>query len=199
MTLPEERDNFDSSAPLEAAEHGLNFIRMIDQGDREGACRLLLKLSGKARGRLMQVLGKIGGLGEADDLLYCAVWRAVERAETYDPSKGGLSYWLWRIADNILRDRLRELRRRRALEGSVIPGLDSICDYHSDSLYLELVEILRRLPDPSRTILLTDLDYGGLAPASVLARRLGKAEQTVLNLRWEARKLAKPYLQQLFE
>jgi RNA polymerase sigma-70 factor, ECF subfamily len=58
---------------------------------------------------------------DADDLAQDALLRAVRGLATYDPSRGPLESWLWRIVVNAAKDSAR--RRQRALDLLMRAGL----------------------------------------------------------------------------
>lgn len=100
---------------------------------------------------------------DAEDLAQEALMCAVRSLGSYDPKRGSLEAWLWRIVANAARDaasrneRLREvvLRLRTARQGESETVEDSVLARLRDSaLHAEL----RRLPRRDRTLLA--LRYG---------------------------------------
>jgi RNA polymerase sigma-70 factor (ECF subfamily) len=56
---------------------------------------------------------------DADDLAQDALLRAVRSLRTYDPSRGSLEAWLWRIVANASKDSARRRQRARDLVASL--------------------------------------------------------------------------------
>lgn len=111
---------------------------------------------------------------EADDLAQEALLKAVRNLDRYDPSRGSIDRWLWRIVVNVARDQHRSGARRRALwtrllehwyeaEGTVEGrALDSIDNQ-------ELMEAIRSLSERDRLLVAlrfgADLDLAGVGQA----------------------------------
>lgn len=138
----------------------------------------------------------LGGQQGVEAIISAAIWKAIEHGHRYQPEQGDLPLWLWRIGVHLAQDEVRQAATRRrhersaAVRPTVEPGAEGL---------QELVrEAICSLSDSRhRTILETDLAHGGLAPSTLLAKQLGLAEQTILNLRNEARKLIRPRLEGL--
>jgi RNA polymerase sigma factor (sigma-70 family) len=127
---------------------------------------------------------------EAEDLAHDALVRAIERLHQYDPARGPLEAWLWRIVVNVARDAGRGMKRRQAL-------LERIRSRAPANLVLEqdvaialgdddLVAAIRALDSRARTLISlrfgADLDYraiGGALGLSPAAARV--ATQRALN------------------
>lgn len=100
---------------------------------------------------------------DAEDLAQDALLRAVRSLRTYDPSRGSMEAWLWRIVANAARDaagrreRLRDVVMRIGLvtprEAESVE--DTVLDRLGDA---DLHAQLRRLPVRDRTLLA--LRYG---------------------------------------
>lgn len=102
------------------------------------------------------------GNAEADDIAQEALLKAIRKLDAYDPSRGSIETWLWRIVVNAARDAGRGARRRLALWERLtqLPGqgesVESIVlDRISDA---RLLEAVRRLPPRARTLIA--LRYG---------------------------------------
>jgi RNA polymerase sigma-70 factor (ECF subfamily) len=110
---------------------------------------------------------------DADDLAQEAMERAIRGLPRFDPSKGEIEAWLWRIVVNVGRDAGRVARRQRALAersvaflsrpphpaGGVPPGV-------SDA---DLLAAVRQLKPRGRALIAlrfgADLDYGAVGHA----------------------------------
>lgn len=57
-----------------------------------------------------------GSTGEAEDIAQEALLKAMRKLDQYDPSRGPLERWLWRIVVNSARDSRRRDSRRLALK-----------------------------------------------------------------------------------
>ncbi len=95
---------------------------------------------------------------EADDLAQEALLRAVRSLRSYDPSRGSMEAWLWRIVVNAAKDsagrsqRLRELVDR--LGGVGLRESESVEEVVLVRLRdAEIHAELRRLPARDRTLL----------------------------------------------
>jgi RNA polymerase sigma-70 factor (ECF subfamily) len=99
-----------------------------------------------------------GSPADADDLAQEALLRAVRGLATYDPVRGSLESWLWRIVANAAKDSAR--RRQRALDllmraGPFAPReVESVEEAVLTRLRdADLHAELRRLPLRDRTLL----------------------------------------------
>lgn len=108
-----------------------------------------------------------GGDVEAEDLAQEALMRAIRKLGRFDPQRGSIETWLWRIVVNAARDCGRVAGRRRALWLRLIedreeaPGTESLAlDNLTDA---ELLRAVRRLPARDRAVIGlrfgADLDY----------------------------------------
>jgi RNA polymerase sigma factor (sigma-70 family) len=132
---------------------------------------------------------QLGSADEADDLTAEVFLRAVRSADRFDPRRGTARGWLFRIAQNALRDHGRRERRHRQV------SLTGFRDLRADApspeeqvLWREevgrLLEALAELPAPDRE--LVSLRYGsGLSTAEV-AEVLGVREPAVRTRLWRA-------------
>jgi RNA polymerase sigma-70 factor (ECF subfamily) len=76
---------------------------------------------------------------DADDLAQDALLRAVRSLHSFDPARGSLESWLWRIVANAAKDSAR--RRRRALE--VITSISFATAPEAESVEDAVLERLR--------------------------------------------------------
>ncbi len=141
---------------------------------------------------------ELGGRQGVEEIISHAIWKAIEHGATYRPSRGELGFWLWRIGVNEAQDELRRTQTRRRHETVAARAPTPDADSRRADLQAAIREVIENLSDARyRTILSTDLEHGGLAPAAILSATLGVAEQTALNLRNEARKAVRPLLERL--
>jgi RNA polymerase sigma-70 factor, ECF subfamily len=99
-----------------------------------------------------------GKPADAEDLAQEALLRAVRSLATYDPARGSLESWLWRIVANAAKDLAR--RRQRALDLLMRVGLFAPREVESveDAVLTRLRDAdlraeLRLLPYRDRTLL----------------------------------------------
>ena len=201
-TMRADRDRAahpDGARPAEGTDRGDRFLRLVQAGDAVGACKLLLGLSGRLYGYLMQRYhAALGGSPGVEAVVLTAIWKAFERGDSYSPYRGSLEFWLWRIGVNEAQDELRKLRVRQEKEAAASQGRPRSTDPGREELGRAIRECIQRLPNPHhRAILLRDLEYGGLAPSKVLGEELGLQRQTILNLRRKAHTAIEPALQEL--
>ncbi|MGK2966494.1 MAG: sigma-70 family RNA polymerase sigma factor [Tepidiformaceae bacterium] len=99
---------------------------------------------------------------EADDLAQDALERAIRRVDTFDPGRGTIESWLWRIVVSVAADHGRLARRRHLLR--------------------EKLTRLRDIPDGPLEL------PGAVDPAELLAaiRRLRPRDRELVALRYGA-------------
>lgn len=128
---------------------------------------------------------------EADDLAQEALIRAIRKLDRFDPQRGTIEAWLWRIVVNTARDAGRMAGRRRALwarlteDRLAAPSTESVAlDRLTDT---ELVRAVRGLPARDRALIAlrfgADLDYAAVgrplglsAAAATMALRRAMAK-----------------------
>jgi RNA polymerase sigma factor (sigma-70 family) len=96
---------------------------------------------------------------DADDLAQDALLRAVRSLHSFDPSRGSLEAWLWRIVANAAKDSAR--RRQRALD--LITSLSFASSRETESVEDAVLERLRDADLHDRLRLLTQRDRTLLA------------------------------------
>jgi RNA polymerase sigma-70 factor (ECF subfamily) len=109
---------------------------------------------------------------EADDLAQAALERAIRALPRFDPGRGELSAWLWRIVVNVARDAGRAARRRHLLLQRLAslretaPPDDAIPAGISDE---RLLAAVRRLTDLQRSVIAlrfgADLEFAAVGAA----------------------------------
>ena len=151
--------------------------------------------------------------GEIEDVLMIAVEKAWIRRARFDPSRGTLGGWLWRIAERVAADMFRtpwcqgRLREReiasRQFEAPAAAAGDHVSegDPAASTMSRPAVEALRaaldRLPAGHRRILLSDAEApGGTAPSEALAAELRVTASAVRSRRHRALARLRRELQQ---
>ncbi|MFG0318161.1 MAG: RNA polymerase sigma factor [Planctomycetota bacterium JB042] len=172
---------------------------LLRTGDRDAAFELLSRCTDRLRGYLrMRFEDALGGRTGVEEIVSAAIWKAIEHGDRYRPSRGEPAFWLWRIGVHLAQDELRKRAVRRRHESGAAVRETRRPGRGEEELARAVRELIAALPDPRhRAILDADLAHGGLAPARALAEEFGLAEQTVLNLRREARVALRPRLERL--
>jgi RNA polymerase sigma-70 factor (ECF subfamily) len=95
----------------------------------------------------------LGDVGEAEDVVQRVFLRAWERADTFDPSRGGAPAWLCVMTRSRCLDRLRQRGRRREqpMEQALLESLAHAAPGDADpALGQALARALERLPSAQR-------------------------------------------------
>lgn len=115
--------------------------------------------------------------GGAEDLAQDALERALRGLKTFDPAKGEIEGWLWRIVVNAGRDAGRIASRQRLVFERLVDmwSLDQKNVDLGDRLVAdEVVEAVRTLPPPYRTVIAlrygADLDYQHVGTAMGISK-----------------------------
>jgi RNA polymerase sigma factor (sigma-70 family) len=116
---------------------------------------------------------------EADDIAQEALLRAVRRLDRFDPLRGEVEAWLWRIVANVASDVQRAERRRLALwtrlsrvREATAESVESLAIDHIDNQ--RLLTSLRLLGPRDRTLLA--LRFGADLELSAVGEALGMSE-----------------------
>lgn len=136
-------------------------------GDREAFGALVIRYQESVR-RVTRAV--TGNADDADDAAQDAFLSALDRLETYDPSRP-FGPWLMRIASNAAIDlvRRRAVRSAQPLEPSVAsPGQSPAAAAEADEIRRELGAALAQLP-PRQRAALTLFDVEGYAHAEIAA------------------------------
>jgi RNA polymerase sigma-70 factor (ECF subfamily) len=136
---------------------------------------------------------------EAEDVVEETFWQAWRKADSYEPSKGAVSTWLFTIGRRKALDRLRSRRRSREDSMETERGFDDLpsksADPGTEAEGSELREnvrtALRELPQEQREVL--ELGYfSGLSQAEI-AEKTGQPLGTVkTRMRLAMQKLRDP-------
>ena len=154
---------------------------------REERCRLWYEEHGRAIYSFLRF--QVDSADTADDLTAEVFLRAVRSAERFDPERGAARSWLFRIAQNVLRDHARRERRRRQVSLSDLRDLGSDAPSPEERVLWQeevgrLVAALAELPEGDR--LLVSLRYGSGLSTAEAAEVLGVREPAVRTRLWRA-------------
>ena len=173
-------------------------VRLEAALDERALEAMLQAYGGQIKGVLLQRYATAFGAADVDDIMAVAAERLWHNRDKFDPNKGGLKAWYFRIADNTAKDVLRigwfKARKlevvvdQGALDALAAAGEESIdaggvvaCGTTQDSAAREvLLKVLGGLPEPQRRILWADaLSSSGPVPTIDLARELKLSRGTV--------------------
>ena len=154
---------------------------------REARCRAWYEEHGRAIYSFLRF--QVDSADTADDLTAEVFLRAVRSAERYDPERGEARSWLFRIAQNVLRDHGRRERRRRQVSLSDFRDLQSDAPSPEERLLRQeevgrLLLALGELPAGDRE--LVSLRYGSGLSTAEAAEVLGIREPAVRTRLWRA-------------
>lgn len=131
----------------------------------------------------------VASADEADELTAETFLRAVRAAASFDPSRGHAKAWLFRIAQNVLRDSRRRERRRGSVPIESFRDLVSEAPSAEERLLHEeevrrLLAAMDELPERDREVVslryASELEYGEIAAI------LGIREAAVRTRLWRA-------------
>jgi RNA polymerase sigma-70 factor (ECF subfamily) len=118
---------------------------------------------------------------EADDIAQEALLRAIRRLDRFDPRRGPMEAWLWRIVANVAHDHQRAERRRFALWSRLsrlrhesAGSVESIAVERIDNA--RLLEAVRELGPRDRTLLA--LRFGADLDLRAVGVAVGMTEAT---------------------
>lgn len=123
---------------------------------------------------------------DPDDVAQEAIVTALERLDRYDPGRGSMDGWLWRIVVNRARDAGRVTRRSELLlerllaTGDRTPRIEAsaeavVMDRLRDQ---DLLTAVRRLPSRYRTVVA--LRYGACLSSPEIADLLGTTRMAIV-------------------
>ncbi len=111
---------------------------------------------------------------DADDLAQDALLKAIRSLDRFDPAKGTIDRWLWRIVANVAKDSYRARARRlamwRRLAARWHEPVGAVEDRALDAIANdELIEAVRNLNDRDRLLIAlrygADLELGAVGDA----------------------------------
>jgi RNA polymerase sigma factor (sigma-70 family) len=109
---------------------------------------------------------------DADDLAQTALERAIRALPRFDPRRGDIEGWLWRIVANAAGDARRGARRRRLLVELLVRRADRLAYQAPPETADEvLLNAVRRLPDRQRAAIA--LRYGADLDLQAVGATLG--------------------------
>jgi len=109
---------------------------------------------------------------DAEDLAQTALERAIRALERFDPRRGDVEGWLWRIVANAAGDARRDARRRRLLVDLLVRRVDMLVHQAPPETADEmLLAAVRRLPSRQRAVIA--LRYGADLDLRTVGATLG--------------------------
>jgi RNA polymerase sigma factor (sigma-70 family) len=146
-----------------------------DQPEARTVSPSAAELCDRYASRVYQFAAMVAGTDlEAEDLAQSALERALRGLATFDPSKGDVEAWLWRIVVNAARDAGRTAKRRQLLfdrlvrlRGDPAPSGDVPLGVEHE----RLLSAVRALTPLQRSVLA--LRYGADLEYSAVGRALG--------------------------
>lgn len=170
----------------EPSENGWSdsaFLEMARNGGQGEAYLLLCAELGRLRVYLSARFAlDLGGVQGVEEILHDTARKAIESIQTYEPERGGVRFWAWKLGVNLAIDKVRSECSQRARERAVARSESTVVDELLDQLH----EAIECLIDPYRGIVTFDLEHGGRGPSEDLAARLGVTTQTIYNWRRQA-------------
>ncbi|MHB8394587.1 MAG: RNA polymerase sigma factor [Candidatus Dormibacteria bacterium] len=119
---------------------------------------------------------------DSADLAQEALLRAIRALPRFDPARGSMDAWLWRIVVNCCRDAGRVSRRRLALFDQLQRVHQASADAEREALRKltdhELLEAVRALSPRYRTLIA--LRYGAGLSYAEIARQVGTTERAAI-------------------
>ncbi len=166
-------------------------MRAIAAGQEAALGRLIAALGPPVTRLATRMLGSAADGDEVAQDCFVAVWR---NAPAWDAARGSAQGWVWRIAANLCRDRLRRARLRAILGWG--RGLDDTGDAAADAPGTEATVAARQrlaqvrqamdtLPDRQRLALLLAAVAGLDTPeiAAIMGASRGSVEQLLVRAR----------------
>jgi RNA polymerase sigma-70 factor, ECF subfamily len=153
----------------------------------ESLCRAWYEAYGKAV--YSYVRFHLPSADAAEDVTADTFLKAFQAADRFDPSKGEARTWIFRIAQNTLRDHLRRARLRRHVPIGTMRDLASEAPSPEERLLWEeevarLLDSIAELRARDREII--SLRYGSGLDTSEVADVLGVSEPVVRTRLWRA-------------
>jgi RNA polymerase sigma-70 factor (ECF subfamily) len=160
---------------------------------REAALAELIARHG--RGLTLFATRFLGDPALADEVAQDTFLRAWREAARYDPARGAATTWLYRIAANLCRDRLRRARLRRMLwrgpraedlsEVLADPAPGAAATLEGRQRLAATRQALARLPERQRLAILLTVVAGmdNAEAAAIMATSRGSVEQLLIRAR----------------
>jgi RNA polymerase sigma-70 factor (ECF subfamily) len=173
------------------AEHAENAMRVLNSGDHESfaamvppapICVPVLDVSAIYTSHLDRVYAffayRVGRTSDAEDLTSQTFERVVRHAHGFDPDRGGITTWVFAIAEHVLVDHYRRQGRRdeRAFdEESAALGAEE--GQHAIGIDPRLQEAIAALSERERRVI--GLRFGADLSGREIARLIGATEANV--------------------
>ena len=128
---------------------------------------------------------------DAEDLAQDALLRVMRNLHRFDPGRGGIEAWLWRIVVNLAHDRGRAARRAESFWQRLAAAEQPLAEVPSAEFEAldrirdaELVAAVRKLQPRQRTLIA--LRYGADRSYAEIGALLGLGEQAVKQATYRA-------------
>lgn len=108
----------DAVTAEERSDEALGLMAALAAGERQALARLIALYGPGIRAFASH---QLGDPAEAEDIAQEVFLRAWSHAGRYDPARGAVSTWIWRIAANLCTDRKRRRAVRRFLGLETLP------------------------------------------------------------------------------
>ncbi|MCA8941089.1 MAG: sigma-70 family RNA polymerase sigma factor [Planctomycetes bacterium] len=151
------------------------------------------------RALLMKEFGGEAARDAAEDAMSAALHRIWSKIDAFEPERASLRTWFYVIARNRLRSRRKAERNHLlAAELDLLHSVAEADDAEGDRLpsarVLALESSISRLRGLQREIILADLEAGGVAEASELARAFDTSTNTIYVTRSKARRQLREWI-----
>ncbi len=173
-------------------------LDLLKAKDARGLERLLEDHGPRARWLLVRAFGGFLGALELEEVMNIAaynVWRAID---TYDPGRGTLRAWYYRVVHNsalgVLRGKRRVRETTQNLDHLTAPDQAAPAEGSASDLVLALRHAVDQLPPMQQEIIRADLRSDHTVSAADLAQSLGSTRNSVYVSRNKARSALKKAL-----
>lgn len=168
-----------------------DLCELLATGDDRVLEEILRAYGGPVCAVLLQKYAGILQRADIEDVVSIGLYRVWSSRESFDPDKGSLRAWFYRIADNAARDVLRHgWQKARQMEVAFEPAaLASLAERSHNGQpeeglqaeqHMEIREIIATLPQIQQAIVLADASCrDGKASSRLLAEEFGMRAATV--------------------
>ncbi|MBN1485003.1 MAG: sigma-70 family RNA polymerase sigma factor [Chloroflexia bacterium] len=164
--------------------------RKIQRRDSRALEELIRRYSQRLLDLIRRILGGLGSLEDAEEVLadtFCIVWYHINE---YDPQRAPLATWMWMRAKYAALDRRRELRRRRdtvPLVEERKPPRSQVVEAVDNAERWDIAQVLLNLPALERELVYRR--YFLQETLGEIAAQVGLSIHAVRNRLWRTRKL----------